>query len=1174
MKKLYFIFALIISSAFADELLITEFMAKNDSTFTNQAGNFYDWIEIYNAGTSEVDLAAWFLTDDQANLQKWEFPSTNINAGAYMLVFASDNDKRKSGEELHTNFKLSSSGEFLALVKPDGITISHAYSPAFPQQVADVSYGLNPASQSEETLLESFAPCKAIVPENDSLGTNWLEKTFDDNTWMNGNTGVGYDTDPDYLPLINLDVSNSMYNINATCYIRIPFYVETASNYDSFILKMKYEDGFIAYLNGQKIAEANQPGNPTWNSAATTWHSDSQATNFVDYNIPLAPFKGGLIENGTNILAIHGLNQRTNSSDALFLPELAGLSYTGYNTNSLMYFVVPTPGAPNNVGSSNLPPIISEAGHSPLIPNAGDTITVTAKVIKTFHDISSVTLYYAAMFGGSTTVTMTSIGDEFYSGTIPSGIAAPGEMVRYFITAEDSESNVSRLPLFLTSESEEYFGTVIYDPAISTNLPVYHWFVQNTNAADTRTGTRCSFFYNGEFYDNIFCRLRGGSSASSKFPKRSHKFEFNDENEFKFSDKYKRADEFNLNAMYNDTAYMRDFLSWETLENSGVPYCYSTNVHVRQNGEFYGLEVHVEQIDGHYLRRLDFNDNGSLYKAAKNGTFLVPSDIENSKFEKKRPDDTNFVDLAELIAGLNLPSWNEKETYMFDNINIPEVVNYLAAHRLIMDWDYAHKNYYMYNDSDDSGEWYIFPWDKDLTFGYVWNGTNVFADNDYYGSDDGDGVSSMFFQQKNTLYSNIFFSTVFQQMYARRTRSLLDEFLQPPETPRENLIYEKRVYQLHDLMKTLADEDRAKWGWPTNSGFYNRDDHFDIDRGCVEITNDYFAPRRTHLYVTHSVDNGGIVPHAQPDDAAIIFGRIDFRPESGIKNQEYFELRNTNSFAVDISGWQISNAVSFVFNGGTVVPSNWSVFVSPDVKEFRARIESPKAGERNFVVGNYSGALSSRGETIVLINKNEDIVAVTNYPGLPITNQNFLRITEVMYHPIDSSLAPQFNDEDFEFIEIMNIGNDSVDINVIEIREGVTFDRYVPMIIETGAYALVIKNSEAFAYRYPTNTMNIAGEFSGSLENNGGELLELRDAQANNILSFGYVDSWYPETDGVGYSLEFINPKASTNTWGEKNSWRRSLALYGSPGGVVIPEPSLFFLLFMIYYLRKFISLR
>jgi len=87
-------------------------MAKNDSAFTNQTGNFYDWIEIYNPGTKDVNLAGWFLTDDLTIFTKWMFPATNIPPNSYMIIFASGNDKKILGEELHSNFKLSSSGEF------------------------------------------------------------------------------------------------------------------------------------------------------------------------------------------------------------------------------------------------------------------------------------------------------------------------------------------------------------------------------------------------------------------------------------------------------------------------------------------------------------------------------------------------------------------------------------------------------------------------------------------------------------------------------------------------------------------------------------------------------------------------------------------------------------------------------------------------------------------------------------------------------------------------------------------------------------------------------------------------------------------------------------------------------------------------------------------------------
>jgi hypothetical protein len=133
---------LINSGAYAGsgKLLITEFMASNSSALSDEDGDHSDWIEIYNPGTSAVDLSGWSLTDDAANLTKWVFPAVVINPGAYLVVFASD--KNRATLPLHTNFKLSAGGEYLGLVEADGTTIASEHAPAFPVQYTDTSYGI------------------------------------------------------------------------------------------------------------------------------------------------------------------------------------------------------------------------------------------------------------------------------------------------------------------------------------------------------------------------------------------------------------------------------------------------------------------------------------------------------------------------------------------------------------------------------------------------------------------------------------------------------------------------------------------------------------------------------------------------------------------------------------------------------------------------------------------------------------------------------------------------------------------------------------------------------------------------------------------------------------------------------------------------------------------------
>jgi CotH kinase protein/Chitobiase/beta-hexosaminidase C-terminal domain/Lamin Tail Domain len=121
---------------------ISELVAVG-STLQDENLSTQDWIEIHNPNGFPIDLAGYFLTDDAALLTKWAFPSTTLAAGGYLVVFASDKNRAVSGAPLHTNFKLGSSGEYLALVKPDQTTVVSQYAPNFPGQIDGFSYGLN-----------------------------------------------------------------------------------------------------------------------------------------------------------------------------------------------------------------------------------------------------------------------------------------------------------------------------------------------------------------------------------------------------------------------------------------------------------------------------------------------------------------------------------------------------------------------------------------------------------------------------------------------------------------------------------------------------------------------------------------------------------------------------------------------------------------------------------------------------------------------------------------------------------------------------------------------------------------------------------------------------------------------------------------------------------------------
>jgi hypothetical protein len=120
-------------------LRINEFQASNATTLKDDDGFYSDWIELFNPTAAAVDLSGWSLTDEVVQPRKWMLPATTLGPGGYLLVFASDKNRRLPGATLHTNFKLTASGEYLALIAPDGKAATE-FKP-FPEQATDQSYG-------------------------------------------------------------------------------------------------------------------------------------------------------------------------------------------------------------------------------------------------------------------------------------------------------------------------------------------------------------------------------------------------------------------------------------------------------------------------------------------------------------------------------------------------------------------------------------------------------------------------------------------------------------------------------------------------------------------------------------------------------------------------------------------------------------------------------------------------------------------------------------------------------------------------------------------------------------------------------------------------------------------------------------------------------------------------
>jgi len=1153
-------------NAAAPNIIITEFLAANTTwrgtgpppanKLVDEDGDFPDWIEIFNAGDVEADLAGWHLTDDPTLLTKWTFPSTNLAAKSYMVVFASQKDRAIPGNPLHTNFKLSSGGEYLAIVKPDGVTISTEFAPVFPPQIDDVSFGL-PTLTTSSALISTNSTLSAFIPVNNDLALDWTLSTFSDAGWISGTNGVGFETatnpPPSLRSFISTDLQAQMFNQSASLFIRIPFVVDDASRVDGLKLRLRYDDGFVAYLNGQEVARGNaSPDAPFGEPLSSDSHAVGNRTNTIsiaseEFDLSSIARNGGL-QSGTNILAIHGLNYAANDGDFLIFAELIS-EHREIQLTQTRYFTVPTPGADNGAGTENLGPIISDVINVPAVPKDNEDIVVTAGITRTFAAVAQVTLNYRVMYGAVITIPMLDDGqhgdgaaqDGIYGATIPASASNPGQMVRWYVRATDTQGQSLRLPAFSDPvNSPEYFGTVIFLPQ-TNNLSVLHWFMQNPASADSDAGTRGSLFYLGQFYDNIAADLHGQSSRG--FPKHSYDISFNTGYPFSYDLKAAPVHGINLLTTYPDKAHMRNMLSYGVYHDSGSPYYYVIPVRVQLNGQFYGDWDIVENGDEHFLERIGKDPNGALYKMYS--TFTSPTTdvvIGSGIAEKKTRKDEGNADLVDLMNGVRLTG-TSRVNYVYDNLNIPEMVNFLAAKIITGDIDCCHKNYYFYRDTEGTGEWEGFPWDVDLSFGRVWNATDNYWDPALY------PATTLDIGNNNGVFSVIISGTAQTRlMYLRRIRTLMDQLLGSPNTPLPN--FEGQIDKWTQLIAPDAALDAIAWpfastwgngfgaGSPTSTCCTQS-----MPQAALDLKISYLPQRRAYLFNTLA----STLPPPQPTNTFVQIRSLEYSPTNGNQAQEYIELFNTNTYAVDISGWKISGAVDFTFQAGVVIPPATSLYVSPDVRSWLARTTGPGGGRGLFVQGNYQGQLSARGETVLLADNTGRQVTSLTYPGSPSPAQQYLRITEIMYHP--SRLTGNTNSaEEFEYLELKNIGPTAVSLIGVRFGDGVEFDFSTSSVsnLAAGQRVLVVKNLVAFTARYGS-ALPVAGAYTGNLDNSG-ERIRLVDAVNEEILDFSYNNSWYPITDGLGFSLVIVDENAPPDNWGHKDQWRPSSEWQGSPG--------------------------
>ena len=1071
---------------------INEFMASNGLTLSDGDGNSSDWIEIYNAGPGGADLTGYYLTDEADNLEKWRFPSTTIiPANGYLLVFASgqrSDDYVDAGGFLHTNFRLGTSGEYLALVEGNGVTVVSEFGPNFPPQFNDVSYGTFQSGGSVRNLIGD-SDAEVLIPTNGSLGNTWQVDSFTPGAdWISGTgQGVGYDIGQDYDQYITTDVESGMRGQGTSAFIRLPFTLANPLAVTALSFSFRYDDGFVAYLNGEEIANRNAPNLPAWNDVANGSVNENTNTGTID----VSAFRGEL-QQGDNVFAIHGLNRSTGSSDFLIDVSLEA-SATGSGPLSFGYLSSPTPGLPNSEATTP-GPVIQNVSHFPAQqPLSQEDIEVTAEVAPRLATITTVNLVYRVDFGPEVVIPMAA-GVGSYTGTIPASAYRSGDMVRWYVSAADADGNVGRAPAFLdrtgNNQSPEYFGTVVRNARLVSQLPIFQWFTQSEAAANSRSGTRASVYFDGRFYDNIFVRQRGGASNGN-----SQKFDFNKGDDLYVNSEMSSVGEINMNERGSDSSYVRQTLAFEAYEMAGNAACKSALWYMQLNGTFDRVGVFIEQVDEDFLDRNGYDPDSDLYKFVQRSN-LNPVFFDTvTGIEKKTGDKNDLTTVQNLVAGLNRRTSTARRRYAIDNLDLPQVVNYLAVRSITQDADDVRKNFYGYIDNRGDQRWRIFPWDKDWTFGVTGDG-GTHLPHPFFGDEEHAKQNA---NQWNVLYDVLFEETTTQRLYLRRLRTVMDEVLELSATPQGRRYFENR-----------AAEIIAPASPPLSSN--------------ISSVNNYLNSRRSVLFNNYP----SLIPASQPANPDIRITAAEHNPVSTNQDEEYIVLTNQEATEIDISGWKITGGVEFTFEPGTVIERRGELYLSPDTLAFRNRSTSPTGNEERLVVGPYAGHLSNFGETLNLLNTAEGIVSVFRTPINPSDTQRYLVVSELMYHPADPN-------PDAEFIELMNI-SDSVTLDLSGVHFTAGIDYTFPVGTMLGPGARIVVSFPDFQ--------------NGSRLNNGSDRIKLEDATSSTIREFTYDDEapWPTGSDGGGFSLVLRNP-VSNPDHNDPANWRESTRQGGNPGG-------------------------
>jgi hypothetical protein len=933
-------------------------------------------------------------------------------------------------------------------------------------------------------------------------------------------TGVGYERGSGYSQFIGANTDAAMFGINPSAYMRIPFDVDLEDgqsvDFERLELRLRYDDGLVAYINGVEVARRGAPGSsgtqPAFNAAATT--AREGATELLTETIDVSQHLG-LIQPSGNVLAIHGLNFAANDSDFLVLPELVGIKATVIAEN---YFTTPTPGAINVAGTlgfvADTKFSVDRGFFETPFQLAITTETPGAEIRYTLDGTPPTAtsgLVYSAPIAINTTTMVRAAA--FKPGMTPTNV----DTQSYIKLSDVIRQSGAGLPPFanwghlgpdwaidqdLVGSGRPYADTIINDlksvPTLSLVMPWNDWFgsggqgIYISGAGSERAVS--AELINGDgssgFQINAAVEIQGGSSDDRwKDDKLSMQLKFKSaygpaelDYDLFGGDAITRFDTLILDSVLNfswlhhqdgsqreNAKYIQDQFVADLQLATGGAAPHGRFVHLYLNGLYWGMYYIHERPDENFA---------AAYLGGEDENYDI---IKHRSTTVVAGSSTNYQQLLNLAAQNLAVDANYQA--LLNKLDIVPFIDYMIINFYAGNTDWAHHNWYAsFNRVDPAAKWHFHSWDAEHVL------KHHLATTDSTGKNDA-GSPTYIHQRLAT-------NPEYRLLFADRVhKHFANHGAMTPANAAA--AYQARMTEID---RAIVGES-VRWGDNFNNGNdpYTRDTDWLPDNQSV-LTG-YF-PTRTNVVRNQLLARGLYTSVAPPS----------FNQHGGTISPP---------FQLTMSG---TGVIHYTTDGSD--PRLPGGAVSPTAQVYSAGItlnSSLLVKARSLSGGNWS-ALT---EALFLL------------PTQP------LRIVEVNYAPVDPPAGSVHQAGDYEFVELLNTGTSAINLNGFQIASGITCT-FGNQTLAAGQRIVVAKNVAAFQSRYGNNINLANGAFTGSL-NNAGEELTLLGTFGETIQSFAYDNSngWPGRADAKGSTLEIV---AALSDPTSPDNWRNSTEYNGTPG--------------------------